>query len=77
MPLTKLSLAGNYLIFPTRESLVIDIPAGDGKIDNPFLQCNKLQMKEIRKASLISLVPAWHMVNWSQTREIYAENYHI
>jgi hypothetical protein len=36
--LTKLSLAGNNL-FPARETLVSDIPAGDGENDN-FLQCN-------------------------------------
>jgi hypothetical protein len=39
MSLTKLSLDGNNLLFPFRESLVIDISAGDGKIDNLFLQC--------------------------------------
>ncbi len=40
MPLTKpLTLAWNNLIIP-RESLVSDIPAGDGKIANLFLQCN-------------------------------------
>jgi hypothetical protein len=37
MSLTKLTLAGN--LFHTRESLVVDIPAGDGKIANLFLQC--------------------------------------
>jgi hypothetical protein len=26
-------------LFPARESLVSDIPAGDGKIANSFLQC--------------------------------------
>jgi hypothetical protein len=36
MSLTKLSLGGNNLI---RECLVSDIPDGDGKIDNLFLQC--------------------------------------
>jgi hypothetical protein len=36
MSLTKLPLAGNNLIFPARESLVSDIPAGNGKIDNFF-----------------------------------------
>ncbi len=35
MSLTKLSLARNN----SRESLVIDIPAGDVKTDNDFLQC--------------------------------------
>jgi hypothetical protein len=39
MSLTKLSLDGNYLIIPAWESLVSDIPAGDGKIDNPFSRC--------------------------------------
>jgi hypothetical protein len=46
MSLTKLSLGGNndvvYKLFPPRESLVSDIPAGDGKIVNLFLQCNKV-----------------------------------
>jgi hypothetical protein len=36
---TKLSLAGNNLVFPARESLVSDITAGDGKIANHLLQC--------------------------------------
>jgi hypothetical protein len=31
MPLTKLSLAGNNLFLPAMESLVGDIPDGDGK----------------------------------------------
>jgi hypothetical protein len=42
MSLTKLSLGGNYdviyKLFPSRESLVSDIPAGDGKMANLFLQ---------------------------------------
>jgi len=37
MSLTKLSLGGNndvvYKLFPPRESLVSDIPAGDGNIE--------------------------------------------
>jgi hypothetical protein len=36
MSLIKLSLGGNNLIIPSRESLVSDIPDGDGKIDNLF-----------------------------------------
>jgi hypothetical protein len=45
MSLTKLSLTGNNLIFnnlinPGQESLVRDVPVGDGKIANLFLQCN-------------------------------------
>jgi hypothetical protein len=31
---------GIIKLFPARESLVSDIPAGDGKMANPFLQCN-------------------------------------
>jgi hypothetical protein len=38
MSLTKPSLIIN--LFPARESLVSDIPAGDGKIENLFLQCS-------------------------------------
>jgi hypothetical protein len=37
-PLTKLS-QGTIKLFPARESLVSDIPAGDGKMANHFLQC--------------------------------------
>ncbi len=41
MSLTKLSLGGNDLIIPApRESLVSDIPAGDGNVANLFLQCS-------------------------------------
>jgi hypothetical protein len=44
MSLTKLSLGGNNLymtsLFPTRESLVSDILAGDGNIKKLFLWCN-------------------------------------
>jgi hypothetical protein len=40
MSLIKLSLGGNnFSFFPPRESLVSDIPAGDGKMANSFLQC--------------------------------------
>jgi hypothetical protein len=43
MSLTKLSLGGNNLfmtsLFPARESLVSDIPAGDGNIEKLFLRC--------------------------------------
>jgi hypothetical protein len=37
MALAKLCLAGTNLVFPARESLDSDIPAGDGKNDT-FLQ---------------------------------------
>jgi hypothetical protein len=36
--------------FPARESLVSDIPAGDGKIANLFLQCKGFQEFEYRVA---------------------------
>ncbi len=36
MSLTKLSLAGIIKFFPARESLVSDIPAGDGKTADLF-----------------------------------------
>ncbi len=41
MSLTKLSLCGNNLItvYPTRESLVSDIPAGDRNVANFFWRC--------------------------------------
>jgi hypothetical protein len=40
MSLAKLSLGGDndviYKLFPPRESLVSDIPAGNGNIEKPF-----------------------------------------
>ncbi len=48
MPLTKLSLARNNLIIPARESLVSDIPAGDGKTSNLFLQCGAYWILKLR-----------------------------
>jgi hypothetical protein len=43
MSLTKLSLGGNYdviyKLFLPRESLLSDIPAGDGNIEKLFLSC--------------------------------------
>jgi hypothetical protein len=38
MSFTKLFLGGNNLIIPAQESLVSDIPAGDGNVANLFLQ---------------------------------------
>ncbi len=38
---TKLSLDGNTLFIPVQGELVSDIPAGDGKIFNLFLQCSR------------------------------------
>jgi hypothetical protein len=42
MSLTKLSLAGNSHFALPRESLVSDIPPGDGKTAILFLQCSLL-----------------------------------
>jgi hypothetical protein len=43
MSLTKLSLGGNNdvinKLFPPKESLVSDIPAGNGNIEKLFLRC--------------------------------------
>jgi hypothetical protein len=43
-PLTKL--------FPARESLVSDIPAGDGKTANLFLQCVRRILDRVRRSSV-------------------------
>jgi hypothetical protein len=47
----KLFLARNYCInlFPARENLVSDTPAGDGKTDNLFLQCSPFNMSNLEK----------------------------
>jgi hypothetical protein len=42
MSLTKLSLAGIIELFPARERLVSDIPAGDWKTVYLFLQCTAI-----------------------------------
>jgi hypothetical protein len=39
MSLTKLFLDRIIKLFPSRESMVRDIPPGDGKMANLFLQC--------------------------------------
>ncbi len=50
MALTKLSLGGNndviYNLFPSRESLVSDIPAGDGNIEKLFLRCSERKHRQ-------------------------------
>jgi hypothetical protein len=35
-------------VFPDRESLVSDIPAGDGKITNLFLQCTSIRTVRVQ-----------------------------
>ncbi len=49
MSLTKLSLAGNNL----KESLISDIPAGDGKIANLFLQSRGRQREKLGELTLL------------------------
>jgi hypothetical protein len=53
MSLTNLFLAGNILIIPRQGEFGYDIPAGDGKIANFFLQCTILK-------PLILSVTAWN-----------------
>ncbi len=59
MSLTKLSLwpgweLFNYSVFPPRESLVSDIPAGDGNVANLFLQCIYPSQRASRIESLVT-----------------------
>jgi hypothetical protein len=60
MSLTKLSLGGNNLymtsLFPPRESLVSDNPAGDGNIEKLFLRCclSFLSLPVCRRSSLLT-----------------------
>jgi len=50
MSLTKLPLDGNNLIIPGQgEFGISDIPAGDGKNDNLFLQCILSSSKAIKQ----------------------------
>jgi hypothetical protein len=45
-------LDGNSLISPGRESLVCEIPAGDGKIANFFLQCRQQVQNKLSKHNI-------------------------
>jgi hypothetical protein len=47
-------------LFPARESLVGDIPAGDGKIANLFLQCKDF-VKMTHRKSCILLASSGHL----------------
>jgi hypothetical protein len=64
MSLTKLSLGGNndviYKLFPPRECLVSDIPAGDGNIEKLFLRCEHSR-KEPFKQLVNSYLEHVHM----------------
>jgi len=74
MSLTTLSLGRNidviYKLFPARESVVSDIPAGDGNIANLFLQCLIKKESEGRNPKSMcfmtnysSLCPKWfHLI---------------
>ncbi len=73
MSRTKLSLGGNndviYKLFPPRESLVSDIPAGDGNIEKLFLQCRDIAKKIVCRAALRQFQvrsPAYHFLGISK-----------
>jgi hypothetical protein len=54
MSLTKLSLAGNNLIIPAHgESLVSDIQAGGGKIDNVFYSVSRIGKEKIKNRKIV------------------------
>jgi hypothetical protein len=59
MLLTKLSLGGNndviYKLFPPRESLVSDIPAGDGNIEKLFYGVSLSNANLLAHAIIIKL----------------------
>jgi hypothetical protein len=44
---------GIIQIFPARESLVIDIPAGDREIANLLLQCNEISFNLVREFNTV------------------------
>jgi hypothetical protein len=58
MPLTKLYLGGNYDViyelFLPRESLVSDIPAGDGNIEKLFLRYTVIFFRHVNSSKNIS-----------------------
>ncbi len=45
---SRLGTGKSNKLFPARESLVSDIPAGDGKSNNLFLQCTVNGVKDSR-----------------------------
>ncbi len=56
MPLINLSLAGKIKLFPARESLISDIPAGDGKTANLFYSVY-IQINGLVSGSDLNLQP--------------------
>jgi hypothetical protein len=62
MSLTKLSLAGNNLIIPGRESLVSVIPAGNGKPLTFFYSVKGLQKKAARLLTLTNCIPFYLLI---------------
>jgi hypothetical protein len=67
MSLPKLSLGGNNDVitelFLPRGSLVSDIPAGDGKLENLFLRCMKLSNARIYRPSVRESKPKIGSIN--------------
>ncbi len=50
------------LLFPSRKSLISDIPAGEGEIANLFLQCG-----------MVNIVHCTDTVKYSETASIYVK----
>jgi hypothetical protein len=69
MSLTKLSLGGNYevtykLLLPT-ESLVSDIPAGEGNIEKLFLRCSpRVKISKIILIGFVCLCQLMKLTVW-------------
>ncbi len=76
MSLTKLFLAGNNLSIPGRESLVSDIPAGDGKTANLFFTVyHTFPVTYFRRAAVLVrelFAPGWGDVPGIHALVLYA-----
>jgi hypothetical protein len=74
MSQTKLSLDGNHLLIPvpSRESLVSDIPAGDRKTANLFLQCLFDNLRNDRTGQNVPHFQPWGTVDGGFFRQLGA-----
>ncbi len=72
MSLTKLSLDGNTVIkfLPARESLVSDVPDGDGKTANLSLQCVH---RNIANSSINSQEKYWLKTRFFELQDLYTK----
>ncbi len=77
MPLTKLFLGGNndvmYKLFPPRESLVSDIPAGDGNIKKLFYGVGISWFLNFQDVNFwrVDIVSIFHMVKMKDVEFFY------